>query len=521
MSNRVNRLLNKIKMLKHQFEGASTTDKALKKLDATVNISADAKVLDDLPVLRARSEYMYNNYNLAKKIINTTVNHESNYKLESVVTDIELKEAIDKNFKLFSKNVTHDKLNLDEFFDLYKRTISLTGDCFIVFYNSERGGTPFYTYMEIISSNRIFTPNEYNDFNEYKVRNGVQLSDSGEPIGFYALNYELNDVFNNQNNGFANTSFFANYYSKPLKDFTYYPFYEDGEVRSLHLFKKEFPGQTRGIPKLATAIKELHTLYDYRMAEWTRRKIASCISLYIKTNNPVENADKLLSKKLANMDTSGMTEEELTEHYLAIEDEEDARIQGLSPGGVFYLNTGEEISTLKLDGIEAGVYESWLKDSISNIASGVNIPKFLVYDDWADINYSSSKSGFNTYKKEIEDNQQWDKEKLVDVIYEKFINELITLEGFNTYQIEDINLYAMYAPHVEDVDTAKETQSTISLIDKNLLPRSQYFSARGQNFEEVCKTLKYEKDLMAQYGIIDKDIQLAISKPDEPTQTDE
>lgn len=516
MSNRVNRLLNKIKMLKHQFEGASTTDKALKKLDATVNISADAKVLDDLPVLRARSEYMYNNYNLAKKIINTTVNHESNYKLESVVTDIELKEAIDKNFKLFSKNVTHDKLNLDEFFDLYKRTISLTGDCFIVFYNSERGGTPFYTYMEIISSNRIFTPNEYNDFNEYKVRNGVQLSDSGEPIGFYALNYELNDVFNNQNNGFANTSFFANYYSKPLKDFTYYPFYEDGEVRSLHLFKKEFPGQTRGIPKLATAIKELHTLYDYRMAEWTRRKIASCISLYIKTNNPVENADKLLSKKLANMDTSGMTEEELTEHYLAIEDEEDARIQGLSPGGVFYLNTGEEISTLKLDGIEAGVYESWLKDSISNIASGVNIPKFLVYDDWADINYSSSKSGFNTYKKEIEDNQQWDKDKLVDIIYTKFIDELIFYGEL--VPSEEVNYYdyAMYAPHVEDVDTAKETTSNIALIDKNLLPRSQYFSQRGQNFEDVCITLKYEKDLMTKYGIVDKDIQLVLTNQEQP-----
>lgn len=493
----------KIKMLKNQFEAANLTDKTLKNLDATINISADAKVLDDLPILRSRSEYMYNNYAIAKKIINTVIKYESNYKIINNSEIKEISELINIYFKEFSKNVTYDKLNLDEFFDLYKRTILLTGDCFVIFYNDSRLSSKFKTFMEIPSSNKVFTPLELIDFKKYRVKNGIQLSEYGEPIGFYLLNYELNDVFNNQQNGFGNVSGYSNTYNKPLEDFTYIPFYDDdGTVRSLHLFKKEFPGQTRGIPYLSTVIKEIHTLKDYRQSEWVRRRVASLISLAITSNNPVDNAEKMLDRTLNNLDSTSASDEELMDAVLeAEENKENKRYQSLRPGGIMYLEPGQSVSTVDLGGIEAGVYESWLNDSISNIAAGVSIPKFIINESWEDINYTSGKSGFNNYKKEIENNQEWDNDKLISIIYEKFINEISFNDPFNKYDKLELNKFIVFSPQVPDVDTFKETQSNIQLIENNLMTRSEYFTSKGQKFEDIINKLKYEKELMEQAGI--------------------
>ena len=52
-----------------------------------------------------------------------------------------------------------------------------------------------------------------------------------------------------------------------------------GSPASLHVFEKQFPGQTRGIPWLAAALDRIKDLDDWFEAELIAKQVEACFGL--------------------------------------------------------------------------------------------------------------------------------------------------------------------------------------------------------------------------------------------------
>ena len=67
--------------------------------------------------------------------------------------------------------------------------------------------------------------------------------------------------------------------------------YEGGKIEKLpakdiiHIYKREFPKQTRGIPPLNAVLNDIKQLEDYKVAELMAAKSASCLVTFYEPNN--------------------------------------------------------------------------------------------------------------------------------------------------------------------------------------------------------------------------------------------
>jgi len=516
--------------MREQFKGASTTDRSLKDLGGEYLVNADNMILDDLPVLRQRSRNLYNNVAIARGIVNAIKDFESNYKLVSNVSNNEeLKEFINKKFKEYSKNMSWDGKTFDEFINLYKTNLVLDGEVFIKVFDEPRNRSEFSTCFQIFSPDRIFTPSDKRGEKE-NIVDGIQKDEFGRASGFWYLKFQPNKYTDNNGNNFGvhkthneNTTYHLNYNSK---DFTYVPFYTDNnKLNALHIFKQDFPEQTRGVPYLASIITEINNYSTYNKTEWVRRRAASSIGIVVTTNEPVANANRNLYKLDDILDSSGCIDStgccytdttcgdttgcDSTSNYLDITLNQlqncipQKREQLMRPGGIMYLKPGEGVETVNLQGPDAGVYESFTNNSIMNMASAVNLPAFLFYPDLGKLNFSSGKLGLNRYKITLNDTQSFDNDKLLVHIYENFITELINLypEMFSEIK-EDVYCYEWFGPVVPDVDIQRETAASVEMLNNNLMTLTEYYSSRGQDFEETMRLRANELKYMESLGLI-------------------
>jgi len=539
-------ILSIIKNVRDQFKGASTSDRSLRDLGGEIPISADNMILDDLPILRQRSKILYNNVGIAKSIVETICDFESNYKMVSNIDNDELKAFINNKFKEFSNNVTYNNRTLDEFIKLYKKSMVLNGEAFVKIFDEPRDFTEFTTSFQVLAAERIFTPSDKKR-EEFNIIDGIQKDEFGREIGFWYLKKELNPYTENhispysRNRGQETLSGRTEYNSK---DFTYIPFrLDDGTINALHIFNQEYPDQSRGVPYLAPIIKEINNYNSYNTTEWVRRRAASSIGLVISTNEPQANADKLKlnvcdifdstscdstssicdSTCGYTIDSSSQYDATLTEYLNSIED--NSRQQVLTPGEIMYLKPGETVSTVNLQGPDAGVYEAFQKNSLINMAGAMKLPFFLFYSDWAQINFSSAKAGLNRYKVTLTDTQNFDNDKLLRPIYINFINELMSRypEMFETIEnMNDIYCYEFFGPVIPDVDLAKETAATVEMLNNKLTSRTEYFSSRGMNFEDQMKLIANEEKYIQSLGLnisSDPSYNDKIQTMEEPTQT--
>lgn len=510
MSN-IKNFLSAIKNIRDQFKGASTTDRSLKDLGGEIPISPDNMILDDLPVLRQRSKILYNNVGIAKAIVETICDFESNYKLVSNVKDDTLKQFINEKFKEFSNDVTFNNRTLDEFIKLYKKSLVLNGEAFIKIFDEPRPFTEFTTSFQVLAPERIFTPSDKKNEKELIV-DGIQKDEYGRSIGFWYLKKELNPYTENHVSPYGRSRTADSVIGRTefnSKDFTYIPFrLEDGTVNAIHIYNQDFPDQTRGIPYLAPIIKEINNYSTYNTTEWVRRRAASSIGLVIQTEQPQANADKMklnISDVLDSSSdtTSGDTTGQYSYAELINSIEENTRQQVMTPGEIMYLKPGETVETVNLQGPDAGVYEAFQKNSLINMAGAIKLPFFLFYSDWAQINFSSAKAGLNRYKITLTDCQNFDNDKLLRPIYINFINELMLRypEQFMNKEIKDVYMYEFFGPVVPDVDLSKETAATVEMLNNKLTSRTEYFSSRGMNFEDQMKLIANEESYMKSLGL--------------------
>jgi lambda family phage portal protein len=147
----------------------------------------------------------------------------------------------------------------------------------------------------------------------------------------------------------------------------------------LHIYRKDRPGQVRGVPWLAPVMLTLRDLDEYEDAELTRKKIESCLAAFVTQPQGPDGPS------IAPTTTDPAT---------------GRRIEEFQPGMIEYLNPGEEITVSSPSAVSG--YRDYVSAKQAQIATGLQLTYEQLTGDLSRVNYSSYRAGLFSFRNAIE-----------------------------------------------------------------------------------------------------------------------
>jgi lambda family phage portal protein len=273
------------------YTGASKTRRGLKEW-SPFGYDADSDLLPDLAALRERSRDLIRNTPLATGAIKTKVTNVvgTGLKLQSRIDRdvLNLTEeqadaweaATEREWRLFwdskecdaARTLTGDAITRQVY-----RQVKENGDVFVVLPRIDRKGFPYSLKLQVIEADRVCNLDSKAD--TPTLSGGIEKDQFGAPIKYHILK---------QHPG-------ALRYGKSFEWDTVAAFGEGLGLRNvIHVFSPDRPGQSRGVPDLASVIEPLKQLDRYTEAELMAAVVSGMFTVFIETDsgeNPFDLSD--------------------------------------------------------------------------------------------------------------------------------------------------------------------------------------------------------------------------------------
>lgn len=148
----------------------------------------------------------------------------------------------------------------------------------------------------------------------------------------------------------------------------------------VHVYRKDRPGQLRGVTWLAPVVLKLRDVDDYDDAEAMRKKIEACLAVFV-TQPDGGDGQTLGPTSVSPLDSTVPPN----------------RIETISPGMIEYLKPGEEANTTSP--APAGGYREYIGVQDHTIAAGGGVMYEQMTGDLSGVNYSSYRAGALEFNK--------------------------------------------------------------------------------------------------------------------------
>lgn len=227
----------------------------------------------------------------------------------------------------------------------------------------------------------------------------------------------------------------------------------------LHVFRRDVPGQVRGVSWFAPVIIRLSDMDGWRDAEMMRQRMAAMLVGFI--TNPDGTAAPMEGEQ------SGSTV-----------------IGDWQPGQLLYMEPGQDVrfsdpAKMGAETIEfAGITER-------EIAVGLGLPDYLLSGDLSDVNYSSIRAGMVEFRRRVEALQH-------SLLAFQFLRPtwrrwatLETLSGRVDATLAEALPVSWITPKVHWVDPAKDVRAEVEAIAAGLMSRREAVAARGIDIEQL------------------------------------
>ena len=441
--------------------------------------SADADLpRDTLATLRERSRDLFRNDALARASLNSLVDNivgtglvpRLSLDFEELGISRDQARRIERQasrlWREWSKRAdSTNRLTMDEIQGLVLGSTFLNGDVFVrpIMATDMRVPSRFELKLEVIEADRVDTPDTTDD---PRVRNGVILGKSrGQPIGYWIADEHPGDLWTE-------------------RTFRRIPAHNAaGRPNVLHVFATERPGQSRGIPLLATVLDAFKDLGDYREAELVAAQVASCFAAFIKRPHPLTAA---LARATDDTKSSDLREEEL------------------NPGAIYYLDPGEEISFGNPTRPNA-VFEAFIRSVSRSITASLGIPYEVASRDFSGTTYSQARSALLEARRMFSRRQIWLRNSFLQPVFEMVLEEawlkgLIEIPDF--YDRFDLWTSARWiTPGWGWVDPVKEAQAEKLKLEMGVTTRSKIVASNdGGDWSDVARQLEEENEILEEIG---------------------
>jgi lambda family phage portal protein len=335
----------------------------------TGGTSADAEIKGSLPRLRNRSRQLVRDNDYARQAIRAVRNNVigTGIRMQAQVRmqrgggrlDQTVNDSIENAWALWGRKDschTAGRLSFPDIERLLVGSMAESGEVFVRMVRQPFGRSKVPFALEIIESDLLddaYTGGSTVEGNEWRM--GVELDRWGRPVRY---------AFLTKHPGDSGTG------GMPISA-PRHRFIAADEV--IHLYLMERPGQTRGVPMLASAIQRLHMVAGYEQAEVVRARASSSLMGFITSPEGELLGDEIYDNE---------------------------RVSSFEPGVFKYLAPGESVTVPQLDAPD-GQLEPFMRAMLRAMAAGIGCSYETISRDFSQSNYSSSRLSL------LEDRENW------------------------------------------------------------------------------------------------------------------
>ena len=457
----------------------------------TTSGSADADLIQDLPLLRERSRDLVRNTPLASGAINTAVT--------SVVgTGLRLQAQIDREilrispeqaavwqtrtereFRLWAGSVDCDATRRQTFAglqDLAFRSSLENGDVFALLpYSDGRG--PYRLVVQLIEGDRVSSPLGFEGRlldGGGRVIAGIEMDALGAPVACHVLQTHPGET------------------RAQAKKWDRVPVYgaESRRRNVIHLYRQLRVGQSRGVPYLAPVIEAFKQLGDYSEAELTAAVVSSLFTVFV-TSDAGEGIDPTLG---------------IGDETGAKASDKDVR---LGSGAMVDLAPGEKTEFANPTRPNTS-FDGFVMAVLRQIGTALEIP-FEVLIKHFTASYSASRAALLEAWRHFRIRRRWLADGFCQPVYEAWLEDAIGLGRvsapgfFDDAAVRAAWLGARWGGDGPgQLDPKKEIEATQARLDANLTTLAQEKADYdGGDWEATLEQAGRERDMRRRFGLLD------------------
>lgn len=242
--------------------------------------------------------------------------------------------------------------------------------------------------------------------------------------------------------------------------------------RVAHAFKKQRPGQKRGVAWSHAVIEKLKDFDDYQQATLIRQKIAACFAAFITTNdsNSLMDASTLKARREAEMQ--------------------------LSPASVKYLNQGEDVKLASPPGVDG--YSEFTRENMRAVAAGYGVSYEAMTGDYSQVNFSSGRMGHIEFRRNI-DSWRWN--ILIPHFCQHYFEWFLEYAKLKGHDIQGVTVEWTPPAHTM-IDPSKEIAADKEAVKAGFKSRRRVIREQGDDPEAVEQEIKEEREAAKSLGLI-------------------
>ncbi len=444
--------------------------------------NADSEIKGSLRPLRNRTRQLVRDNDYARNAIRSIVNNvvgtgvtfQSQVKLQrGGRIDPRLTEQIELAWHNWCKSPdASGQLSFQDLERLAIRSVAESGEVLIRLLNRNFDGGILPFSVQILESDLLL--DDYNAIapNGNQIRMGVEKDNWGRPVAYYfmdGLRHPGDYMFADG----RSTS--SKYLRIPAEDM-------------IHLYVIERPGQSRGVPWLASSIERLHHMAGFEQSEVVAARASASIMGFVSSPDGELYGD---------------------EHT------DDERLTVFEPGIFKYLAPGEQIQVPQLE--RSGDFEAFMRSMIRGVAAGIGCSYEAVSGDYSQSNYSSSRLSLLAERDSWRVLQNW----LIRNFHERLFNRWLdaaTLSGIlnlPSYETNKVRYQAAkWIPRSWAwVDPQKEIVAAKEAERAGYITKSQIIAENGGDLNDLFLQRQSEIEMANDLGLaFDTDVLLVSNR---------
>jgi len=404
--------------------------------------------------LKIRSRYEVANNSYARGIVNTIANDlvGTGPRLQVRTPDPQLNRAVEARWKAWAKAVgLADKLRL-----MCKAKVQ-DGEGFGVLVTNPQlvqVDDAVQLDVSVIESDQVTTPDP--GFIDYFWVDGVVLDKLGNPTEYHILRHHPGDLFVPQLNPLV-------YDKRPVRNV-------------LHWFRKDRPGQVRGIPELTPALELFAQLRRYTKAVIAAAEAAADVALFLKSEAP------------ADRDTPEP------------DSENDFATFPISRGLMVQLPEGMDINQVRAEQ-PTSTYEMFVRLILREICRCLNVPLNVGLGDSSGYNYSSGRLDHLGYHRQQRVDRSECEDGCLDKLMAAWLDEAVMVPGYLPEGSYAELPHRWFWDSAESIDPVKDAQADQMELANQTTTLAAIYAEKGEDWEEALQQRAKEVKLMAQLGL--------------------
>lgn len=423
------------------------------------NLSAEFTDKYDRDNVKARARDLERNSDMATSVIKAFKRNiiGGGFKLQARTSKPEINDALESYWKEWCKKENCDVTGTQSFNQLLRMAVQRKkvdgGILFIKRYTND-GLIPFK--LQAIEVDEL-AKNVIADGD--RVIGGIKYNQYNKPLGYYIKQYDIDGYT-------INEPIYI-----PAKDVIF-------------IYSKRRPSQIREMSDMAQTVTRIRDVNEYMTAVSVKERIAACLSVFIKKNNP-NGAGGFSARN--------------------VEHAPEKRYEGktLFPGMIRELNVNEGVEVVNPSG-QATDAAAFVKLQQKLIAAGQGISYESTSRDMSEVNYSSARqSGIDDDLECTEDGELI--EDFMSEVYEAFVTcvyltGLIKFTDFYNNKTDYLNHEWVKAPK-KWIDPLKEANANKIALATGQKTLKDIAAENGRDWREVVDEIAEINDYAVKKGI--------------------